>query len=229
LNHKPMTTQPDAYLANDYSTKRADYFTSARRDFVAVLAADKNARILELGCGNGATGALALQDGKCGTYVGIEMFEPMAREAEKVLSAVHIGDVQSMKLPYEPASFDVLICSEVLEHLMDPDAVLADLAKLVKPGGMVLASSPNISHWRIIAGLVGGRFEYTDWGVMDRTHLRWFTPRSFRELFEGAGFEITNMRQHAVLPAWKRMIYGALGPFRHLAWLQIQIEGRKRG
>jgi 2-polyprenyl-3-methyl-5-hydroxy-6-metoxy-1,4-benzoquinol methylase len=223
-----MTTRPDAYLGHEYSTKRADYFTSARRDFVAALPADKDARILELGCGNGATGALALQEGKCGTYVGIEMFEPMAREAEKVLSAVHIGDVQTMSLPYESESFDALICSEVLEHLIDPDAVLSDLARLVKPGGLVMASSPNISHWRIIAGLVRGRFEYSDWGVMDRTHLRWFTPRSFRALFEGAGFEITDIRQHAVLPAWKRMIYVALGPFRHLAWLQIQIEGRKR-
>ncbi|HYJ31373.1 MAG TPA: class I SAM-dependent methyltransferase [Allosphingosinicella sp.] len=225
-----MATSPSAYLEDSYATKVEHYYNSARLDYLAELPADPAAAILELGCGNGATGALALQQGKCGTYVGIEMFEPVAREAEQVLSAVHIGDVATLPLPYGRNHFDVLICSEVLEHLVDPAAVLGRLAELVKPGGLVLASSPNIAHWSIVAELIRGRFRYADFGAMDRTHLRWFTPESFAELFEGAGFEVTALNRLGTLPGWKRRLYALLGRrFGHLTWYQIDVRGRKKG
>jgi 2-polyprenyl-3-methyl-5-hydroxy-6-metoxy-1,4-benzoquinol methylase len=218
-----------SYLADDYATKREDYFTAARADYVAELPADPGAAILELGCSNGATGMLALAQGKCATYVGIEMFEPAAADARKVLTAVHVGDVATLDLPYPPGTFDALICSEVLEHLVDPEPVLRKLVALLKPGGMVYASSPNVSHWRIIAGLIRGRFEYSDFGAMDTTHLRWFTPRSYRALFEAAGVEVTRVKRLAPVAGIKKLLLGLLGRrFGHLLWYQIDLRGRRR-
>ncbi|MBO9622440.1 MAG: class I SAM-dependent methyltransferase [Sphingomonas sp.] len=225
-----MSREVSSYLNDAYSVKRDDYYTSARRDFVADLPHNPNAAILELGCGNGATGALALEQGKCGTYVGIEMFEPMAQEAMRVLTAVHVGNVETMEIPYAPGTFDALICSEVLEHLVDPEPVLRKLVALLKPGGLVFASSPNIAHWRIILGLVRGKFEYEDFGVMDRTHLRWFTPASYRALFEAAGVEVVDVSRHATLPGWKKALFGLLGKgLGHLTWYQIEIRGKRAG
>lgn len=219
----------NAYLADDYATKREDYFTTARTDYVAALPANPAASILELGCGNGATGALALAQRKCGTYVGIEMFEPAAAEARTMLTAVHVGDVASLDLPYPPATFDALICSEVLEHLVDPEPVLRRLIALLKPGGLIFASSPNVSHYRIVGRLIRGRFDYEDFGAMDRTHLRWFTPRSYRALFEAAGAETIVVQRLAPVRGVKKLILALLGPFRHLFWYQIDYRGRRPG
>jgi 2-polyprenyl-3-methyl-5-hydroxy-6-metoxy-1,4-benzoquinol methylase len=100
------------------------------------------------------------------------------------------GDVETMTFDWQPASFDAIILSEVLEHLVEPGRTLRNLARFVRPGGIVMASSPNVSHWRVIRELVNGRFDLADRGVFDRTHLRWFTPSTFALMFEEAGFRI---------------------------------------
>jgi SAM-dependent methyltransferase len=214
-------------LGDLYRDKAEDYFTNARRDYVAAMPDAPAAAVLELGCGSGATGALALAQGKAGTWVGIEMFEPMARRALSVLTAVHVGDVERLELPYPPASFDALVCSEVLEHLADPEAALRRLVRLLKPGGRVYASVPNLSHWRIVLGLLRGRFEYQERGAMDRTHLRWFTPASFKSLFEACGVEVDHLApvgSRSALRAWISRI-----PLEHLLWFQIDLRGRRLG
>lgn len=216
-------------LLRDYRGKDPAYYSSARHDYVESLPADPGAKILELGCGNGATGLMALRAGKCGEYIGIELFRPMAEIASTVLTHVHIGDVHQLELPYPEGSFDVLIMSEVLEHLVDPDATLARLVKLLKPGGLVLASSPNISHWPIIRDLVLGRFDYAEAGPMDRTHLRWFTPASFKRMFEAAGVVVDRIEPIEGKRALRwRIINRMLSRrFRHLTTYQINLRGHR--
>jgi 2-polyprenyl-3-methyl-5-hydroxy-6-metoxy-1,4-benzoquinol methylase len=213
------------YLQPAYARKSAAYFSGARADYVRELAASQHAAILEIGCGTGATGALALREGKCGTYVGVEMFEPAARQAAQTLSRVHTGNVEQMDLPYPPDSFDALICSEVLEHLVDPESLLVRLLPLLRPGARVFASSPNAAHWQIIVRLARGRFEYEDSGPMDRTHLRWFTPHSYRALFERAGFVVDRVAPLADFRGWRRLLR-ALGGERlaHLSGVQIDLR-----
>ena len=133
-----------------YADKTANYFNRPRADFVGRLPTDRSASILEIGCGTGATGALALRTGRCRRYVGVELFEAAAEEPRGHLSEVVVGDAETMELPWAPASFDALILSEVLEHLVEPGRLLQRLAAVVRPGGIVLASSPNISHWRFV-------------------------------------------------------------------------------
>lgn len=215
-------------LSEDYQAKDASYFTNPRADFVDLLPADPKARILELGCGGGATGELALRTGKAGYYVGIEAFEPMAERARTVLSDVYTGDVERLDLPPELSGFDVLIMSEVLEHLTNPEAVVERLTRALKPGALVLASSPNICHWQNIMSLLKGRFEYTDSGMMDRTHLKWFTPYSFEKMFNEAGIE-TQWIGPLVRPARRTRWMMALLPItRPLTIFQINFHGRYR-
>ena len=212
-------------LEDLYREKGAGYFAGARRDYVTEMPADPGASILELGCGAGGTGALSLSEGKAGAYVGIELFEPMAQEARRLLTTVHIGNVETMDLPYAPETFDALVCSEVLEHLNNPEATLARLIPLLKPGGRVYASVPNLAHWKIVLGLLRGRFDYQERGAMDRTHLRWFTPRSFRALFEGAGVRVDHLAPIGSRSQLRPLISRL--PLDHLLWFQIDLRGRR--
>ena len=212
-----------------YEAKAASYFDRARVDFVRRLPIDVTASVLEIGCGTGATGALALANRRAGRYVGVELFPAAADAARQVLSEVHVGNVEQMQFPWQPAEFDAVILSEVLEHLADPWDVVRRLAHHVRPGGMMLASSPNVSHWRVLRELAAGRFPLADQGVFDRTHMRWFTPSTFAEMFHAAGFSIDRVRP--VTPfAPRTALLSRLtrGRLDHLFMVQIAIEGRRR-
>ena len=117
-----------------------------------------------------------------------------AEKARNVLSEVHVGDIERMELPWPAASFDAGILSEVLEHLIAPWTVVERLAHLLKPGGIALASSPNVTHYHVIASLLRGRFELADQGTFDRTHMRWFTPASYAGMFEKAGMRVETVK-----------------------------------
>lgn len=213
-----------------YDAKPDAYFAGCRADFVAALPDNPQAAVLEIGCAAGRTGELALTRGKCGRYVGVELSAKVADTARPRLSEVLVGNVEHMDLPFAAASFDALILSEVLEHLVDPWATLERLAPLVRPGGLVLASSPNISHYSVIARLLRGRWDLADRGVMDRTHLRWFTPHLFAEMFERAGFAVEDLSPvTAFAPRTRALLRLSGGRGRHLFMRQISLRGRRRG
>lgn len=223
------TAELGAGFSGFYAVKPASYFSKARADFVDRLPRDASAQILEIGCGTGATGALAMSEGCCGRYVGVELFESAAVEAREVLSEVITGNVETLEFDFQPAMFDAIIFSEVLEHLVEPGEVVKRLARYVRPGGMLLASSPNISHWRVVRELIMGRFTLADQGVFDRTHLRWFTPLSFVDLAEKAGFDVEEVGPVTAFSARTELISKLTGGrFDHLFMTQIAIIARKR-
>lgn len=227
MTSKSLSGIPD--FAASYEKKAKSYFDRARVDYVHRLPLDPTASVLEIGCGTGATGALALERGRAGRYVGVELFEGAAKSARDVLSEVIVGDVEHLEFDWQPAEFDALILSEVLEHLREPWAVLDKLSRFVRPGGLVLASSPNVSHWRVIRELVQGRFPLADKGVFDRTHMRWFTPESFAAMFNGAGFAVDRVRSVTPFSPRTRLFCTMTGGrFDHLFMTQISIEGRRR-
>jgi 2-polyprenyl-3-methyl-5-hydroxy-6-metoxy-1,4-benzoquinol methylase len=216
-------------VAAIYDDKPAAYFANARLDIVEQLPTGPNDAILELGCGAGGTGRLAMSSGKAGRYVGIELSPTAAAQAAEVYSEVLVGDVEQLNLEPLRDAFDALIASEVLEHLTDPWTTLGRLVACVKPGGAIFASSPNIAHWTVLKELAMGRFDYDERGVMDRTHLRWFTPSTFRALFEGAGVEVLELAPMAPLrPKAKVFDHLTGGRFRHLFIGQIMIRGRRK-
>lgn len=223
------TLSQAGHLIAAYEGKATSYFSNARADFVRLLPRDTSARILEVGCGTGATGALALARGRAGYYAGIELMDSAARQARDVLSEVVVGDVERLEFDWQPAEFDALILSEVLEHLVDPGQTLQRLARFVRPGGMVLASSPNVSHWRVIRELAQGRFNLADQGVFDRTHLRWFTPATFASMFEAAGFRVEQVGPVTPFsPRVETLVRMTGGRFNHLFMTQISLMGIKR-
>jgi 2-polyprenyl-3-methyl-5-hydroxy-6-metoxy-1,4-benzoquinol methylase len=223
------TLSPATRLVAAYEGKATTYFSNARADFVRLLPRDPTARILEIGCGTGATGALAMARGRAGQYVGVELMESAAAQAREVLSEVRVGDVERMEFDWQPAQFDALIMSEVLEHLVEPAALLKRLSRFIRPGGMVLASSPNISHWRVIGELLKGRFELADQGIFDRMHLRWFTPTTFAGLFENAGFRVDHVGPvNPFSPRIELISRWSSGRLDHLFMTQISIQATRR-
>jgi 2-polyprenyl-3-methyl-5-hydroxy-6-metoxy-1,4-benzoquinol methylase len=223
------TLSPAAQLVTAYEGKATTYFSNARSDFVRLLPRDTSARVLEIGCGTGATGALAMARGRAGHYVGVELMENVAAQAREVLPEVHVGDVERMEFDWQPAAFDALILSEVLEHLVEPGRLLRRLARYVRPGGMVLASSPNIAHWKVLRELANGRFNLADQGVFDRTHLRWFTPATFAGMFEEAGFRVDHVGPvNPFSPRVELISRWTSGRFDHLFMTQISIQGTRR-
>jgi 2-polyprenyl-3-methyl-5-hydroxy-6-metoxy-1,4-benzoquinol methylase len=213
-----------------YAEKADGYFVGGREDIVALLASNPEQAILELGCGSGGTARTVRAANKAGRYVGIELFEDAAAAAKDVIDEVLVGDVESLDLAPLAGQFDALIASEVLEHLVDPWATVRRLVECLKPGGMVYASSPNIAHWHILKGLIRGRFDYRDAGVMDRTHLRWFTPDAYRAMFEAAGVEVISVGPVRPLSARQRLVNSLTRDrFAHLLMTQIMIVGVKGG
>ncbi|MEM0010911.1 MAG: class I SAM-dependent methyltransferase [Conexivisphaerales archaeon] len=146
-------------------------------------------RVLDVGC---ATGYLAEELTEKGNEVyGIEVDSEAAMEAREYYKDVLVADVESLEeLPYPEKFFDIVICADVLEHLRKPDRVLRMLKRYLKPEGLLIVSLPNIAYWRVRMNLLLGKFDYEEVGIMDRTHLRFFTIKTGKELIERCGFKI---------------------------------------
>jgi SAM-dependent methyltransferase len=166
-------------------------------------------KILELGCANGGLGQIILKKGLATEYIGIEIRPEEAETARKHLTAVFCADAETLELPYPAGYFDCLIYGDSIEHLRDPDEVLASHARLLKPGGLVLCSIPNIRNLFIIDHLLHGDWTYTDWGLLDRTHLRFFTLREVRRLFPRVGLEILQVESSIREGAWFKKMYSS--------------------
>ncbi len=211
-----------------YGSKSDGYFAGVRRDFLDLLSPSGSARILEIGCGAGETGAAAIAAGLCESYHGVEIAPQAAKVARTRLTEVLEGNVEQLELPWADQSFDAVLMSEVLEHLIDPWAVVERVAAKLKPGATVLASSPNVAQFSVLSGLLKDRWELTETGVMDRTHLRWFTAGSYRRMFEEAGIQVDTVRAMAEPgPGARAFNLLTLGRLRHLTVRQVCIEGRK--
>jgi len=220
-----LLSQGETGLLETYHNKDLQYFSGVRSDYLSELDEDSSAWILEIGCGFGNTGAKALSEGKCGHYCAVELCEAAAEKAEQQISEVVCGNIEDIDLPWPDQTFDALILSEILEHLVDPWAVLRKARRLMKPYAAVFASTPNISYYRVVLMLLKGRWDLTDRGVMDRTHLRWFTPQSFREMFESCGYCVRSVRPKAKLSLKAKIASVILGKrFEHLFWYQIDLR-----
>jgi 2-polyprenyl-3-methyl-5-hydroxy-6-metoxy-1,4-benzoquinol methylase len=125
---------------------------------------------------------------------GVEPDAPAAGVAAAHYREVLVGAIDDAGVQARLADgggYDVILFLDVLEHLRDPHGVLSAARDWLRPGGLVLCSLPNVAHWRVRLALARGRFDYADNGLMDRTHLRWFTRSSARELVSGAGYAVT--------------------------------------
>lgn len=168
-----------------------DYFSQERRDVEALIPIGVQ-RVLDVGCGEGLLGKRLLELGAT-EVTGIEIRPEVCRKAVQNLSDVHCGDIESMPLPFKRGHFDCIVCADVIEHLRDPLAVLRKLRLVLGERGVIIASIPNVRYWGVISMLADGGWTYADSGILDRTHLRFFTRREIEALFVEAGLELTGL------------------------------------
>jgi glycosyltransferase involved in cell wall biosynthesis/GT2 family glycosyltransferase/tetratricopeptide (TPR) repeat protein/2-polyprenyl-3-methyl-5-hydroxy-6-metoxy-1,4-benzoquinol methylase len=172
-----------------------DYYRN-RRPEVAALVPDGARKVLELGCAAGEMGAALMAERPGLEVVGVEFNPEAADLARAKLSAVICADIEATEyLPFPAEEFDCIVCGDVLEHLRDPEAVLLRLLSYLKPGGALVCSIPNVRHQSVILGLVAnGRWRYEDEGLLDRTHLRFFTLAEIREILDRLGLEVEELQ-----------------------------------
>lgn len=176
----------------DYATKPDIYFSSAREE-IAPLLPPHAQRVLEVGCGSGQTLRWLKDTGRCAEAVGIELFENAATIARQHADRVVVGNAEQLvEGEFERASFDLVLCLDVLEHLVDPWIFVAKVERLLKPGGLLIASIPNVRHLKVLLPLIFlGRWRYEPDGLLDRTHLRFFTRASAMALLTTDRLRVT--------------------------------------
>ena len=151
----------------------------------------KHKKVLDVGCSVG-TISESMKRNKC-LVTGIEMDEKSAEKAKSHCADVYVGDVESIELNDNYNNyFDFLIFADVLEHLRDPEKVLRRFKKYLKDDGYIIISLPNVANWRMRIHLLMGNFEYNDYGLLDKGHLRFFNFKNAINLIQDAGFEIVH-------------------------------------
>jgi 2-polyprenyl-3-methyl-5-hydroxy-6-metoxy-1,4-benzoquinol methylase len=181
----------------DYEIDPGGESSSAR--VLRLVGSDKH--VLEIGCAAGSQTRHLKQNG-C-SVTGIEVNPEAAARARAFCERLIVGDIESLDLAEAlgPAAFDVVILSDVLEHLRDPVQALIKVKPLVAEGGCVIASIPNVTHASVVFELMHGRFEYRNTGLLDRTHVRFFGKLGVMRLFEDAGYVVDHVERVTRDPA----------------------------
>lgn len=217
-------------LTKSYASKTDDYFHHSRLDQILPLLPSKCGRILEVGCGAGSTLVQLKSAGTCKWIGGVELFPSAAAEAACVLDYVQEGNIETLTLDIETASLDVVLCLDVLEHLVDPWETIRKLARLLKPGGMLVASLPNVRHVKVVLPLLmRGEWAYGSFGLLDKTHLRFFTRATAIELIQTGGLRVDAIRPIGLdWTAAKRFVRAVtFGRFDDLLTFQYVLRGIK--
>ena len=150
--------------------------------------------VIDAGCGSGPVGQLLV--GERLRLFGFDSDRAGLDHARAAGYEVAHADLLRDELPTAPAEADVLVCADVLEHVADSGALFSRLLrKYLRPGGTAIVSLPNVAHLYVRGSLMLGRWEYADKGILDRTHLRFFTGRSADQLLTGAGLRVA--RRHS--------------------------------
>ena len=149
-----------------------------------------NKKVLEVGCHTGYFSS-ALKSRNC-EVVGIEIYEPALKKAEQYLVKGILGNIESEHVWNEVSAFkfDVILFMHVLEHLVAPETVLEKFKTLLNPGGIVVICLPNINNWVNRYEIAKGGFNYTEFGVMDKTHLKFYNYFSAKQFIESTGLKV---------------------------------------
>jgi O-antigen biosynthesis protein len=168
--------------------------TSVHADIVRLVGED--ARVLELGPATGYMSRVFAERG-C-KVVGIEIDAAMAERASEACERVIVGDLDLLDLEQELAGerFDVIVAADVLEHLRDPLKTLTRLRPFLEGDGSFVISVPNVAHGSVRLALLSGHFDYADIGLLDSTHLRFFTRETFERLLDEAELGLAELHRH---------------------------------
>jgi ubiquinone/menaquinone biosynthesis C-methylase UbiE len=219
--HEPVATD-EQKLRGYYGNRRVEMLT-----FVP----PSTRTLLDVGCGHGAFGATAKRT--LGIKVwGIELNHDAARVAQVRLDHVIEADIHEAFATLPAQKFECVTFNDILEHLVEPARALVDVKRVLAPGGVVLASLPNVRYRPVLWDLVWrGTWDYADAGVLDRTHLRFFTKSDMVQLFGECGYDVHQQVGIHPEPGRLRRLASHLLPprFADTHFLQFAIVARPRG
>jgi 2-polyprenyl-3-methyl-5-hydroxy-6-metoxy-1,4-benzoquinol methylase len=220
------------------------YYTLVRQDMVRVMGrflkkdGRKLLRVLEIGCSGGGTGALIKEQLGVTYYAGVELMAEAAQEAESRIDWVKCDNIEDMiaqgrlgELP--EGKFDAILFLDVLEHLYNPWEVSNQMRTLLNPNGLLIGSIPNAGNLYVLWKLMRDQFEYEDEGLLDRTHLRFFTLQTIKNML-AKHYDLVHLESNH--DTWKTMNWqqkvfyiGTLGMWKRLFIRQYLFIGQAKG
>lgn len=224
-----MTTTVADTRPNLYNEKTSEYFSRARIEIAPLLpvSSGRPLRVLEIGCSEGHTLEWLKKTGYSNWTAGVEPYADL-RVGPGAVDCFFKIDIEKAtpELPLE--SVDLILCLDVLEHLVNPWETIRRLDSLLKPGGHWIISVPNLRNYHVLADLTfKGKFDYVESGILDRTHLRFFTRSSAIELAETSGATV-NKVLGTETRRWQKRLLTLLGLGDLLA-KQFVIAAKKPG
>jgi 2-polyprenyl-3-methyl-5-hydroxy-6-metoxy-1,4-benzoquinol methylase len=205
--------------AGYYENPREDVFRELQGSFGSVL---------DIGCGAGAFSSELRKAGRAQSLHGVELAPEAAAQAEKVLDRVWRVDLSAGAADL-PGNYDLVLCLDVLEHMQDPWAAVRRVRSLVKEDGLFVVSLPNVRNFRVLLPLLFfGRWDYGPAGILDRTHLRFFTKATARAMLEQGGFVVERVASPSLRPLSRTWCLNllTLGLFRGLLEFQYLFFAR---
>jgi len=186
------------------------YYDNVRPEIISLIDKDM-LMILDVGCGHGNLGRRLKQVNFARKVFGIEYHGNVAEIAKKNLDEVIVGDVQTINFPFDRNMFDCIIFADILEHLIDPTSILQKVKPFLKDNGIIICSIPNMRHYAVILRMIMQGWQYDDFGHFDKTHLRFFSLQSMKELISGAGYSIEQIIPRIVASKKMKLINSIVG------------------
>ncbi len=178
-----------------YESKNKLYFSNPRIDLINLIPKNKDNKVLEIGAGACDTLVEIKNLNFAAEVVGVELMNlENSQQGNSLIDRLIIGNIENIELDLPENYFDVIICGDVLEHLVDPWATLNKLHKYLKPSGVIIISVPNIREYHILYKILVLRdFRYSSYGILDRTHLRFFCKKNIINLLDKSLYRIVSV------------------------------------
>jgi 2-polyprenyl-3-methyl-5-hydroxy-6-metoxy-1,4-benzoquinol methylase len=202
--------------------EKAGYYSKTRNEMLEFVPHTVK-KVLDIGCAEGEFSLLVKKERDAEVW-GIELDEAAAARAQEKIDKVLVGDIATLVEKLPNAYFDCIVCNDVLEHLVDPYAVITILKEKLSKDGVVVFSLPNVRHFGNLKNLLLRKdWRYESEGILDKTHLRFFTEKSIRRMFTELGYQLVVMRGLRPIRSWKFTVLdlATLGRLSDARYLQF--------